>query len=63
MSNNDFPRWPKINLRRPWYRPDPPQTQTPFVRLSNHPHARNASFEERLTADDRLFLQAVGITI
>jgi len=62
MSNNDFPKWPKINLPRPTPQPLSLKSSVPYLRVLNDRNARGA-FEERLTADDKLFLQAVGITV
>jgi len=63
MSNSDFPKWPKINLPRPMFQPLFEDSSAPYARVSNDRHARNASFEERLTADDKVFLEAVGIAV
>jgi len=61
MSNNDFPKWPKINLPRPLFQPLFAAYSVPDLRVSNEREARDASFEERLTAEDKVFLQAVGV--
>jgi len=61
--NNDFPKWPRINLPRPMFQPLFAESSAPSPRVSNDRYARNVSFEERLTDGDREFLQAVGIAL
>jgi hypothetical protein len=63
MRDNDFPDWPRIN--RP--KPAPPQRSSdpriPYLRAPADRYARNASFDDRLTHDDKLFLFSVGIAV
>lgn len=38
-------------------------SETPCVRISNDRYAKDATFEERLTLEDRLLLKDMGITL
>ncbi|PWU09195.1 MAG: hypothetical protein C5B47_03740 [Verrucomicrobia bacterium] len=63
MSNYDFPKWPKINLPKPTAQWLSLYSSVPCTRRADERYGRKDSFEERLTDDDKLFLQAVGISL
>jgi len=64
MDNNDFQKWLDKVMQRP--RAPEPLRDTPpppCIRVSNDSFALHSSFEDRLTQDDRLLLQAMGIAL
>jgi len=64
MHDNDFLKWHKFDWIGPLKRPnsDTPAA-TPFIRASTDRFARNPSFEDQLTFEDKLFLESVGIAV
>jgi hypothetical protein len=64
MNDNDFLNWRNMDWMGARKRPAPDNaSDIPFLRVSNDRYARAASFEDRLTFEDKLFLEAVGIAI
>ena len=63
MHDNDFLKWRKFDGLGPAKRPSGEKPkETAFTPLGFDGYPRNASFEERLTFEDKLFLESVGIS-
>jgi hypothetical protein len=64
MNDDSFQRWletsRQMRLRRTSH---PDLNKTPFIRVSNDRFAREATFEDRLTLEDRQFLKEMGIRL
>jgi len=64
MHDNDFLKWRKFDLTGPRRKPKPGNAPAaPFRRAAEKPDPRPLTFEDRLTFEDKLFLEAVGIAI
>jgi len=65
MNDNDFLKWRNLNGLGPRKRRPAPDNapDVPFIRFSNDRFPRTASFEDRLTFEDKLFLESVGISL
>ena len=64
MHDDDFLKWRNLDWLGPRKRPNLPATPSaPSTRVFPDRYPRSASFEERLTFEDKLFLESVGIAI
>jgi len=64
MNDNDFLRWRNMDWMGPRKRPTSDNaSEIPFIRVSDDRYSRTASFEDRLTFEDKLFLESVGISV
>lgn len=64
MHDNDFLKWRRLDGMGFFKRPAPGSpADTSFLRIPTDRYPRNASFEERLTFEDKLFLESVGIAV
>ena len=56
-KENDYQRWLDFARRRAGTQ------NSAFLRISNQRYAKEATFEERLTLDDKQLLKQMGITL
>ena len=63
MHDNDFLKWRKFDWIGPLRRPNSDTPADTFLRASTDRFPRIASFEDRLTFEDKLFLESVGIAV
>ena len=64
MNDNDSPQWPNMDWLNSIQQPDSAGAPTtPCIRVSNDRYASHASFEDRLTRDDKLLLKSMGIVL
>jgi hypothetical protein len=62
MNDDSFQRWLNTSRRRRLERTDYPDlNKTPLIRVSNDRYAKEATFEDRLTLEDRQLLKDMGI--
>lgn len=64
MNDDSFKRWletsRQMRLERTGHLDS---SKTPFIRVSNDRYARAATFEDRLTLEDRQLLKEMGILL
>ena len=64
MHDNDFLKWRKFDWIGPLKRPNSDiPAGPPFLRASTDRFPRIIAFEDRLTFEDKLFLESVGIAV
>lgn len=61
-KEDDYKKWLDFARRRVGEKNDPCDLSTaPCLRISNERYAKDATFEDRLTHEDRLLLKELGI--
>ena len=64
MDNNDFQKWlDNVTQRARSSKPLRDAPTPPCIRVSNDRFALHSTFEDRLTQDDKLLLQSMGIAL
>ena len=61
-KEDDYKKWMDFVMRSAGKK-KPSGEDAPCIRISNERYAKHATFEDRLTFDDRQFLKEIGIAI
>jgi hypothetical protein len=62
-SEEQFRKWMDFARKNAYQRNLDEPREAPCVRISNGRYAKNATFEDRLTLEDRELLQKMGIAL